>query len=234
VLRIYTIPLSHPSAAALGMARQAGLEFREVSLPGGLHPIVLRARGFRANTVPAMRDDDGTRTQGSLSISRAVHRRVPAAGLFPDEPGERRAVEEAERWGEEVLQPIPRRLIRRRLRDHLAMREWFAEVASPFPAPKVTARALTPIVPLFVAQAGATAARVERDREDLPGHLDHVDALLAAGTIGGETLNAADWQIGTTVRVLLAVEDLAALIEHRPAGAHARRVLPDHPVIPAP
>jgi glutathione S-transferase len=92
---------------------------------------------------------------------------------------------------------------------------------------------LTPLVPLFVAQAQATPARVAQDLANLPGLLDHVDGLLADGTIGGARLNAADWQIGTTVRVLLAFEDVRALVTGRPAEAHARRVLPEYPAIPA-
>ena len=231
--RIYTIPLSHPSLAVVGMARQLGVEHREVSLPGGLHPVVLRAQGFRAHTVPALRWDDGTRVQGSLDISRALHGSAPQGELFHADPQQRARVEEAERWGEKVLQPVPRRLIRRGLRDHLRQREWFADVASPFPLPRVTAVLLTPLVPVFIKQAGATPQRVARDLRELPAHLDHVDALIAAGTLDGPVLNAADWQIGTSVRALLAIEDVTALVAGRPAERHARRVLPDYPAIPA-
>ena len=124
--------------------------------------------------------------------------------MFPAEAQARARVEEAERWGETVLQPVPRRLIRRGLRDHLSQRQWFADVASPFPAPQVMGALLTPLVPVFIAQAGATPERVTQDLVELPALLDHVDELLAQGTIGGPRLNAADWQIGTTVRMLLA------------------------------
>src|SRR4051794_30344137 len=231
--RIYTIPLSHPSVAAVGMLGQQGIEHREVSLPGGLHPAVLRARGFRGNTVPALRWEDGTRVQGSRAISRALHDRAPERGLSPADPDRRAKVEAAERWGEEALQPIPRRLIRRGLRDHLRQRQWFADVASPFPLPRVTGALLTPLVPVFIKQSGATPARVAQDLAELPALLDRVDELLAEGTIGGPRLNAADWQIGTSVRALLAFEDVGALVAGRPAEQHARRVEPDHPTIPA-
>ncbi len=72
-----------------------------------------------------------------------------------------------------------------------------------------------------------------QDLAALPALLDHVDELLAEGTIGGPRLNAADWQIGTSVRVLLAMEDVSRLVAGRPAEAHARRVQPDYPEIPA-
>ncbi len=215
------------------MLQQQGVDYRETSLPGGLHPAILRALGFRGATVPALRLTDGRRLQGTRSISAALHEAAPERGLYPADPELRTRVEDAERWGEEVLQPIPRRLIRRGLRDHLRQRQWFADVASPFPAPRVMGVLLTPLVPVFVAQAGATPERVRQDLAELPALLDRVDSLLADGTIGGLQLNPADWQIGTTVRMLLAFEDVTALVVGRPAEAHARRVQPQYPTIPA-
>ena len=37
----------------------------------------------------------------------------------------------------------------------------------------------------------------------MPGQIDHVDELIAAGVIGTEQPNAADFQIATSLRVLL-------------------------------
>jgi glutathione S-transferase len=70
---------------------------------------------------------------------------------------------------------------------------------------------------------------VEADLAELPGKLDHVDELIAAGTIGGPEPNAADFQIGTSVRVLFAFEDLRGQVEGRPAYDLAMRLLPDFP-----
>ena len=61
----------------------------------------------------------------------------------------------------------------------------------------------------------------------LPAQLDHVDALVAGGTIGGERPNAADFQILAGVRVLCEFEELAHLVEGRPCEAAARRLFPD-------
>jgi glutathione S-transferase len=44
--------------------------------------------------------------------------------------------------------------------------------------------------------------------------------------IGGEQLNAADFQIATSVRVLLNFPQVRPLIESRPAGELAMRVAP--------
>jgi glutathione S-transferase len=70
---------------------------------------------------------------------------------------------------------------------------------------------------------------VRSDLAELPANLDRVDELIAAGTIGAEVPNAADFQIATTVRVLLAFEDLRERVEGRPAGDLARRILPRFP-----
>jgi glutathione S-transferase len=70
---------------------------------------------------------------------------------------------------------------------------------------------------------------VRSDLAGLPTLLDRVDSLIAAGTIGGEDPNAADYQIATAVRVLLAFEDLRAAVADRPAGELAVRVLPRYP-----
>jgi glutathione S-transferase len=232
-IRLYGIPLSHPTLAARGMVERKGLPYRYVSLLGGMHPPALWALGFRGATVPALRLADGRRVQGSLEISQALEEIAPSPSLYPADPAQRAAAQEAERWGESVLQPVPRRLIRWGLNHHLSQRRWFAEVATPFPAPAVMGVALTPLVPLFVAQAGARGPRVRRDLAELPALLDHVDDLIARGVIGGAELGAADFQIGTSLRMLVAMRDVGATLAGRPAQTLARRVLPDYPEIPA-
>ncbi len=57
------------------------------------------------------------------------------------------------------------------------------------------------------------------------------------GVIGGEQLNAADFQIAVNVSALLLSDDLTPFVEGRPAAALARRVLPDYvghigPIVP--
>jgi glutathione S-transferase len=63
--------------------------------------------------------------------------------------------------------------------------------------------------------------------EGLPGLLDRVDALIAEGTIGGAAPKAADFQILSSVRVLLEFEDLAQLLEGRACAPAARLLFPD-------
>jgi hypothetical protein len=80
---------------------------------------------------------------------------------------------------------------------------------------------------------GASEGRAWADVSELPMLLDRVDALIAEDTIGGAELNAADFQIGTTVRALLGIPELRPVIEGRPAEALARRILPDYAEFPA-
>jgi len=235
-IRLYGIPLSHPVLAVRGMLERKGLAYRYVELLAGGHPLALWALGFRAATVPAMRLPSGRRVQGSLAIAQALEQIAPAPSLYPSARAARAAraaAENAERWGEAVLQPIPRRLIRWGLRRHLRQRQWFATVASPLPAPALAGWLLTPIVPLFVRQANATDERVQQDLAELPALLDHVDELLGRGMIGGEDVGAADLQIASSVRMLLAMEDAGRLIVGRPAEAFALKVVPDYPPVPA-
>jgi glutathione S-transferase len=232
-IRLYGIPLSHPVLAARGMLEHKGLSYRYTELLAGIHPVSLFAVGFRGVTVPAMRLPDGRRVQGSLGIAQALDQLAPDPSLYPSEPAARAAARTAERWGEEVLQPIPRRLIRWGLRHHLRQRRWFADVATPLPAPAVVSVLLSPLVPVFVWQAQATDDRVRHDLEALPALLDEVDRLLETGVIGGAQLGAADFQIGSSVRVLLAMQDAGRLVVGRPAMTFARRVVPGYPDIPA-
>jgi glutathione S-transferase len=86
--------------------------------------------------------------------------------------------------------------------------------------------------PLVIRLAtGAHRASDEAGREDmelLPERLDQIDAWIAAGVLGGEELNAADFQIAPNVSALLLAEDLAPYIVGRPAEALARRVAPGY------
>jgi glutathione S-transferase len=232
-IRLYGIALSHPVLGVRGMLERKGLAYRYVEVLGGAHPLVLFALGFTRATVPAVRLPDGRRVQGSLVIAKVLEELVPTPSLYPTEPAARAAAQEAERWGEGVLQPVPRRLIRWGLRHHLSQRRWFADVASPLPAPALMGLLLTPVVPVFVRQAGASDEQVQRDLAELPGLLDKVDSLLESGVIGGEDLGAADFQIGSSVRVLIAIQDVGHLVAGRPAEAFARRVVPDYSEVPA-
>jgi len=225
--KLYVLSFSHPSLAARMMMERAGIEHEVADLPSGLHPFALRLLGFPRGTVPALRLD-GRRVQGSREIARAIEARGPAGVLFPLEPEKRRRVEEAERWGEEELQPIPRRLFRwALLRDRGLRRRLLRR--SGIPLPGAAAIVMRPLVARLARISEADDETVREDARRLPALLDRVDALIAEGTIGGLEPNAADFQIGLTLSALLAMEDFRDEVEGRPGAELARRLHPRYP-----
>jgi glutathione S-transferase len=64
---------------------------------------------------------------------------------------------------------------------------------------------------------------------EIPAALERIDGWIAQGVLNGEELNAADFQIAPSVRLLMAFEDIRPAIEGRPAGELAKRVVPDAP-----
>ena len=210
------------------MLEHKGIDYKLVELMPGTHAAALRPLGFRGGTVPALKLD-GKRVQGSRAISRALDEAQPEPRLFPADPQARIRVEEAERWGDDVLQHVPRRLtrwltIRRpQMRVHMA-RE------SGIPAARIVGPLNAPVARYYARKVGANDdERVGRTVAMLPALLDHVDELIGEGTLGGSEPNAADFQIGATVRLLLTFEDLEPLIDRHDAARFARELMPEYP-----
>jgi glutathione S-transferase len=224
--RVYVIEISHPAAAAVGMLRHKRIPHRVVRLMPGLHPLLVRFAGFPRHTVPAL-EMDGQRVQGSRAIARHLDRLRPEPPLYPADPAARAAVEEAEDWGERVLQPVPRRLFRYLLLTSADARTWMGAEVMRLPGSGVLQWFFMPAIATLARNSHADEATVRDTVARLPGQLDHVDALIAAGTIGARPPNAADFQILSGVRVLLEIEDVAALAEGRPCAAAARALFPD-------
>lgn len=229
--KLYSLELSHPSQAARLMLEHKGIEHEVDDLLPGMHSVQLRLAGFRGGTVPALRID-GRKVQGSLQIAHALEEIKPEPHLYPTDPERRRAVEEAERWGERELQPVPRRIFRWAVVNRPALRRWLARAAH-LPAPDLMATLNVPVARYFAGKVDANEASVKADLESLPRLLDRVEAMIADNTIDDDPPNAADYQIGTAVRVFLAFDDLRPIVERRPAAADlAVRILPEYPSIP--
>jgi len=223
-IKLYGTKPSPPSHSVRLMLEAKGLDYQAIWLLPGLHPALLRTRGFRGATVPAIKVD-GRKLQESRAISRALEELKADPPLFPEDPQRRLEVEEAERWGDEVLQDVPRRIVR-----------WLS-VHRPETRTMI-AREIGVPLPRFAAWINAPSARYMANKVDsdeeianaialVPEVLDHVDELLAQGVIGGERPNAADLQIATSVRALLTVRDLDAATRGRPAEEWALRLVPE-------
>jgi glutathione S-transferase len=224
-VKLYSIAVSHPARTAGLMLRYKGIEYELVDIPPGMQRLLLRLHGFRGATVPALKID-GRKVQGSLNVSRALDALQPEPPLFPADPQQRAAVEEAERWGEAELQPVPRNIFRWCVSRDQELRQDLAQTTG-IPLPSIAARAMKPVGWYFASVvSGATEESVRADLAALPAQFDHVDELIAEGVIGGEQPNAADFQIATSVRVMLNFPQLRPLIESRPAGELAMRIAP--------
>jgi glutathione S-transferase len=223
-IKLYGTPPSPPSHSARLMLEYKGLDHRVIWLLPGMWPALLRTRGFRGGTVPAMKLD-GRRVQGSTLISRAVEELQPEPPLFPGDPAQRAKVEEAERWGDQELQDVPRRIVRWLSVHRPETKEMIArDVGIPFP--RFAAWINTPAAKHLANKVDADG-EVERSIGQVPEVLDHVDELIAEGVIGGDRPNAADFQIATSVRALMNVGDIRPAIENRPAGGLAMRYMPE-------
>ena len=225
---LFGVPASHPTLGAELMLRQKGIGYRRIDLTPGLHRGLLRALGYPGVTVPAVRLN-GARVQGTKAIALALDALVPETPLLPADPERRAAVEAAESWGDEVLQPVPRRIVWASLkRDHSTISSFLEGSRTGMPMP-VASRAALPIIPLAARLNKATDENVRRDLEALPGLIEHVDELIAAGTLGGPERNVADYQIATSVSLLLTMDDLLPYIEGHPAEEHARAIVERQP-----
>jgi glutathione S-transferase len=228
VIKLYVVPGSNPSMSARLALEHKGLQYERVDLIPTIHMAFLRLAGFPARTVPAL-TIDGRRVQGSLAVARALEEFRPEPPLFPGNSEERRRVEEAERWGEAVLQPIPRRLAWWAIkRERKALRS-FAEGAELHVPIGLAIRAAGPIIRFEIHTHGATDESVQADLRALPETLSTIDAWIDGGVIGSATLNAADFQIAPSVRLLMCCDQLRPRVAERPCGRLAARLLPDFP-----
>lgn len=236
-VRLYTIPGSHPGVAVQLMLKHKGIPFKRTDLFPVLSRGIVRVLGFPRSSVPALKID-GRRFQESLQISRELERLQPEPALFPADPEKRAAVEAAERFGSEELQHPIRQIIWWALQRNSAPLRSYSEGARLGIPIGLAVRTAAPILAMEKRIHKATDETVQANLAAYGGMLQRVDELIAAGTIGGEEPNAADFQIAPSIRLAMTFQDLRPLIESRPAGEFAKRVQPEiagdfPPIFPA-
>ncbi|HYM45290.1 MAG TPA: glutathione S-transferase N-terminal domain-containing protein [Solirubrobacteraceae bacterium] len=216
-MKLYVLPGSHPCAAVEAALKLKQLEFERVWLLPMTQMLIGPVR-YGGTTVPGMRID-GERIVGSRRIMRRLDELKAEPPLLPPPGDERYArVLEAERWGDEALQSVPRRIIDAAfLRRPLAMESYVGDAKLPIPR-KLMRPAMPVTAKLMAFKNKARDATARADIAALSSQLDRVDEWIEAGIIGGEQPNAADLQIGSTIRLLLSIGDMRPLIEGRPAA----------------
>jgi glutathione S-transferase len=227
-MTLYVVPGSHPCAAVERALRVKALPYERVDLLPVAHNFVQRRR-FGAGTVPGIVFDSGEKLTGSAAILRRLDELVPEPPLLPGDRLMRAEVVQAARWGEEVLQPVARRLVWAALkRDSGAMMSYTEGARLPVPR-RLAALAAGGVAAAEVRIHGASDPDIRADLVNLPHHLARIDAWIDNSVLAGSAVNAADLQIGAGVRLLLTLGDVEPLIAGRPAGALARRHFPEYP-----
>ena len=224
---LYAIHGSHPCMTAERALQLKGQPYRIHEMAPALHVPEQWLR-FRALTVPALKLGSGEKVVGSRAIVHRLDQLVPDPPLLPADPAVRARVVEAEQWGDEVLQPVPRRLAWTGVCARPDALSSYSE-GSRLPLPGFVQRLAGPRIARIARwrnRGGEQAARV--DLAALPAQLDRVDAWIAEGVMGGAEPNAADLQIAPSVRLLASMEDVRPLLEGRPCLELAMRLFPSY------
>jgi glutathione S-transferase len=216
-VKLYAIPGSHPCAAVEVALRLKSIEYKRVDLLP-LAQLAIGPLRYGGSTVPGLRID-GERLAGSRTIMRRLDALVPEPPLLPplSDAVARARVLEAERWGDEVLQSVPRRLLDAAfLRDPACMESYVGDAKLPLPAGML--RPALPLTAKLMARRNkADDAKAKADLAALPAQLEHIDAWISDGVLGGDQANAADLQIGSSIRLMMTLADVRPIIEGPPA-----------------
>src|ERR1700733_6676311 len=219
-LVLHVLPPSHPCMTATAALHLKGLEYERVEFAPGPHVEQMRAiYGEERHTVPGMLVD-GEPVHGSRAILARLEELVPEPVLYPSD-----AVREAEHWADGELQDLGRRL------------PWGAlhfrpEAMGTFGGAGALDGAGTDFAIGYVRASWKYprigAVRLQQDLAGLPQLLARIEQLGADGVIGGEQPNAADLQIGATIRVLLTVADLQPLLRGSVGERIAKSLFPEY------
>ncbi|HTA97266.1 MAG TPA: glutathione S-transferase N-terminal domain-containing protein [Solirubrobacteraceae bacterium] len=232
-VKLYALPGSHPCAAVEVALRLKSIDYQRIDLLP-LTQLAIGPLRYGGNTVPGLRID-GERLAGSRTIMRRLDALAPEPPLLPplSDAVARARVLEAERWGDEVLQSVPRRILDAAwLRDAASMESYAGDTKMPLPRPML--RPALPLTAKLMAKRNkADDTKAKADLAALPAQLEHIDAWIADGVLGGDRPNAADLQIGSSIRLLMTIADVRPLIEGHKAESLTRWFEPQAGEVPA-
>jgi len=246
--KLYVIPGSHACRSAMLMLEHKGLAYKRVDVVTLSHPLVTRLHGFDAGsqtrkagarrtlgirlgdllgTVPALAAG-GERVSTNHQIARFLDETHPEPRLFPADPDERRAVEEAEAWANETLQMAARRIVLAwAVTEPEAMSHGTADgrMGHLLYRQRLLRRLVNPMIGRLLFNVDSST-----DREllaELPPMLDRIDSWIADGLLGGAQLNAADFMVAPSLALILYRPDVMPLFHGRPALELVDRLLPE-------
>ncbi|HEX4466526.1 MAG TPA: glutathione S-transferase N-terminal domain-containing protein, partial [Solirubrobacteraceae bacterium] len=196
--KLYALLASHPCATVEAALKLKSIPYKRIDLLP-LTQVLAGPLIYGGNRVPGLRLGS-ERIAGSRKIMRRLDELQPDPPLLPA-PGsaEYARVLEAERWGDEVFQDVPRHIIDVGfLRNAGAMESYAGDAKLPLPRPLL--RLSLPMTARLMARWNrASDAIAAEEIAALPAQLDRIDGWIAEGLLGGAQPNAADLQIGSTV-----------------------------------
>ena len=224
-LTLHAVPPSHPCMTAEAALRLKGLEFERVDLPPGPHIEEMAAiYGEGQTTVPGMLVDDEP-VHGSRAILERLEEIAPDPPLYPEADRRRgargRALGRRGAPGPRPPAAVGRSALPPRGDGHASA----APARSTRPAP--TSRSSS-----FAPRGNTTGSPPRAWPRTSPAcrrSSTTSTTLAARGVIGGEQPNAADLQIGATLRVLLDGRRRRGRDGDRPGAELARRWFPEYP-----
>lgn len=223
-ITLHGLPPSPPCFTIEAALRLKGLAYERVDFPLGEQSTKMpEIYGEGRVTVPGVLIG-GEPVHGSTTIMPRIDELGDGPSLYP--AGIADAVRDAELWGEGDLQLMGRYLPWGALHFRPEAMGYFAGDVPLDPAGTDYAIKLLRRAWRYI---GISAAGVAEHLQRLPGLLDEIARLVGEGIVGGEHPNAADLQIGASVRSLLVLEDLHPLLEANGVADMARRAFPEWP-----
>ena len=230
VHKLYVIHSSHPCETVKKALELKGIPYKPVEMLIPTH-VPLQKLRFGTRTVPALKLDGGDKISGSRPILRRLDELVADPPLLPADPDARAAVLEAERWGDEELQNAVRRIVWAALKRRPSAIPSFQQASQLPRLPRPVVKLVAPgVIAIERAMNRASDDAVRADLQALPEQLDRVDNWILDGVLSGaQDPNAADLQIGASVRLLATIADVGPLLSGRPSEALATALFPDFP-----
>lgn len=211
-LVLHVVPFSHPCLAVSAVLDRHGLEYETVDMVSGSHADEIeRVYGEGNRTVPGLLVDDEP-VHGTTAIFEKLDELVDAVDLYPGAVAA--AIREAERGIAEDLQDAGRVLAFGSLHFRPEALGTFAGSGPLDPSGTDFAIKLVRGAWRYI---GITAERLAAVLVALPEQLDIVDELIEGGAVGGDEPTALDYQLGSSLHLLLQIGDVRPLIVGRPA-----------------
>jgi len=223
-ITLHLLPQSHPCLTVREALRLKGADFEEVVMETGAHAAEMeRLYGAGNATVPGLMIGEEA-IHGSTGILWRLEQEFPEPPLYPEPNAER--IREVELWADRELQDLGRWLPFGALHFRPESLGTFAGAGPLDPAG-------TDFAIQFLRRAwkyhDLSAVKLADAIARVPGILAEIESRAEDGLVDGPEPNAADLQIGSTVRVLMTVGDLGPLLGGTAAERIARRYFPEYP-----